>query len=250
MDSSYDQALSEAVQQLDSQGLRSAWYLLPGMTAFTTITGSKSDNVYCLEAYLGPCHARPDYDSYAVAELFHPRYQSMALIFMRERRRSDGQHSEDMPTYNIKIDNRFSRMFLPVMHTAFNKLDPTGKQRGLLVQSYNAKLTLGDFPQATIMTVELILRFKRDGQLAQIAVDFSDPFITSIANLMTPVIALVGGDIHYLPRRSSASTLRFPVRQNDSCRVIGENSIALDEGIQIACAYFDRHYTSHLNNKV
>jgi hypothetical protein len=240
---SSDYLFEQAVQRLQQLGLSATWYVIDHFTGFASITNRPAVTVSCLEVCLGPSHAKPDYDAYAVAQTFHPDYPNMALIFLIERHRETGTLNPDPATFSVEIDRKYSRIFLPLMHTAFNQGDPSGQGRGLLVQSYHSQMTLGDLVQASTYSWRLLLRFKRDGQLAQIAVDYYDPYSTFVANLIRPLMGLVGGDVHFIRRTEQNSVIQMPV-QNPAGGyfLVGDNSTALDQGIRLAMTYLDRHY--------
>lgn len=233
-----------ASKQLCNQGLPTEWYVLPGYAGYAPLTGGAAVDVYCLEALLGESHMKPDHKTYAVLQAFDTRYPNLGLIMLVERRNSDGApNTSTQPVYSHKIDRKYSYTFLPVMHKVLNPLDPTGRQKSLLVQSYHARITLGDLPQATVATVQIMRRFKADGQLAQVAVDFDDPLTVFIARLVRPLAA--NRDVHYLPRKASMSSVEFAIRNptSETPYLIGGNSITLDEGFDIAHGYLDKHYS-------
>lgn len=233
--------MSQAATRLTQAGLSTETYVIPNSSAYAAITEVPEAPVYCLEARLGPTHNRPGYSSYGVAQIFHPRYPSMALILMISRRDSDGTLDDELPVYNPGIDKAFSSVFLPFMHSAFNSLDPTGRQKGILVQDYSAHMTLPDLPQATLLSINIIRRFKKDGQLASIAVDFEDALQTLIARMLIPFKAIA--DLHHIPKTASASRIEIPLRSSSETPfIIENNSTALDQGIAIACGYLEKHY--------
>lgn len=235
-------------QRLYDQDMPAEWYVLPGYTGYAGLTNTPVD-VYCLEALLGVSHQRPDHKTYALLQAFDPRYPHLGLVAMVERRDSDGApNTTTQPVYNHAIDKRFSYTFLPAAHVALNPLDPTNQNKSLLVQSYHARITLGDLPQATVATVRLMSRFKADGQLAQIAVDFDDPLTVFIARLVGPLAA--NRNVHYLPRRAQLSALQIPIRNpaSDQPYLIGNNSTTLDEGFAIAYRYLDQHAKASVNS--
>ncbi len=245
MVNSWAAAFEKVTSHLCDQGLPTEWYVLPNYAGYAAVTGGESVDVYCLEALLGVSHLKPDHKTYAVLQAFDTRYPNLGLITLVERRISDGApNTTSQPVYNHRIDNKYSYTFLPAMHTALNALDPTGHGKSLLVQSYHARITVGDLPQAIVATVRLMLRFKRDGQLAQIAVDFDDPLTVFIARLVGPLAA--NRSVHYLSRQSTLSGLEIPLRNpfQKSLYCIGNNSSTLDEGFVIAHNYLDQHYQS------
>lgn len=240
------QAIVQTAQKLNDLGVESISYTLPDYDGFAPAIAAPCSNIYCVESFLGHSHNKKNYKSYAVAQIFDPRYPNLALITMVERRDEDGAPNlDEAPAYNPAIDNVFSNIFLPVMHSAFNELDPTGQNRSLLVQSYNARITLSDLPQATLVTIKLMRRFKSDGQLAQIAVDFADPLTRFVAHLVKPFASI--GNIHHLARVEQPSAIEIPLNNptGGSPYRIGNASAVLDEGLAIARDYLDKHYQMH-----
>lgn len=242
----WSQIFTRLCQQLSSAGLPSEWYILPNYLHYAPVTGSAAVDVVCLEALLGVSHLKPDHCTYAMMQVFDVRYPNLGLIALVERRVSDGApNTTEQPVYNHPIDKKFSYTFLPIMHSALNALDPAQQNKSLLVQSYHARITFADLPQATVATVRLMQRFKADGQLGQVAVDFDDPLTVFIARLVAPLTAR--RKIHYLPRTSTPSTLQIPIRNSASHEpfLIGGNSTTLDQGFTIAQHYLDAHYSAH-----
>lgn len=233
--------LDQLVAKFNQSGLPAQRYTIPAFAGYSALGPALTD-VECVEACLGPTPGKPGYKSYAVAQTFLPRYPSLALTFLVELRDTDRSPSGTPAKFGIEVDKKFSTLFLPFMHTALNPLDPTGQARGLLVQSYNAEMTLADFVLASYYSAALVLRFKRDGQLAQIAVDYFDRLSRMIAGALQSLGRLVP-NIHLLPRTSEPSTLQIPIRdQHDGFRLLSSSSTALDAGFRLAFLYLDAHY--------
>ncbi len=240
------EAIVQTAQKLTDLGVDSTSYILPDYDGYAPAIDASCSDIYCVEAFLGPSHNKKNYKSYAIAQIFDPRYPNLAFVTMVERREADGAPNlSEPPAYNPAIDRAFSNIFLPVMHSAFNELDPTGQNRSLLVQSYNARITLSDLPIATVVTLKLLSRFKKDGQLAQIAVDFADPLTKLVAQMVKP-LSSVGG-IHHIARVEQPSAIEIPLNNpaGGSPYRITTSSIVLDEGFAIARRYLDRHYETH-----
>ncbi len=222
-------------------GLPGDSYTVPAFEGYRALTGGPVD-VHCLVVSLGPSPANPSYDSYAVAQSFLPGFPSIALVFLVELRRVDRRPNPERPVFNIRTDGRFARLFLKKMHTALNPLDLSGGNRGLLVQSYNASMTLADLLQSTLLSLQLLFCFKKDGQLAQIAVDYDHPLIVFVAKVIRPLIRFVG-DVHLFPKTTRPSDVRIPLRRPDGgYYLLGTNSTALDEGVNVAKRYMEKHY--------
>lgn len=249
MDSSNVQTPSQKIvetfrqvsESLTASGLSTRDYMIPDFTGYSSVTGTETTDVYCLESLLGPTHNHPGYLSYAVAQVFHPQYPNMALVLMISRNDQDGTLDSIQPAYNPRLDKPFSRVFLRLMQTAFNSLDVTGQGKGVLVQSYNARVTLSDVPHATIASIQILLRLKKSGQLASIAVDFDDSFMILVDKLLLPLSII--GDIHSVPRSPQISSVQIPVKDRDeNVLTINNSSTALDKGFEIAIKYLENHY--------
>jgi hypothetical protein len=236
-------AVERLVSRLSALGLPAQSYTIPAYTGYSKLTDDKATEVRCVEAYLGAAQGKPGYDAYGVVQTFLPEYPNLALVLLIDRRQSDGALSPDFPTFSIEVDRKFSLGFLPIVYTAFNDLDPTGKNCGLLVQSYQSQVGLADLIQAGMYSWKLLLNFKKSGQLAQIAVDFHDPYTSALAALLLPIMSALVGDIHFIRRTETISSLKIPLRgPADSWSYIDNSSTALDQGFEIARSYLDRHY--------
>jgi hypothetical protein len=242
------QVLGELCDYFGTLGLPAQHYLIPGYTGYESINCVPSTNVYCLEVRLGAAHQKPNYSTYAVAQIVDFQHPNLALITLIERHDHSGELATSVPVYNRVIDHAFSYHFLPTMHTAFNVLDPTAQNCSLLVQLYNARITLPDLPPASVATVKLMRRFKRDGQLAQIAVDFEDPLTVFIAKMVGPLTA--NNDVYYLPRTEKPSMISVPVRgHGDKIYLIRNLSNALDDGFAIAYRYLAAHHARYTDKQ-
>src|SRR5438309_341598 len=114
--------LEDTCQKLSALGLQSRHYVINTSDAYLPVTQCTAD-IYCLESCLGEAHNAPDYQCYAIAQLFDPNYPNLALVALVERHRKDGTPGKTQPTYNRQIDHAFSYLWLPTMYTAFNPLD-------------------------------------------------------------------------------------------------------------------------------
>jgi hypothetical protein len=228
-------------QRLTALGLPARTCTFRDFTGYTPVTGLEAD-VHHLEAYLGPAPRKPGYDSHAIVHGVDPRYPSLAHVFLAELHHETREPSPTPPTYSRAIDPRFDGIFLATMTSALNHLDPTGGARGMLVQAYNAAMTLGNLVTAFASTWTLLMRFKRDGQLALIAVDYADPLTKAVATACAPVMRALG-DIHVVPRTEQPSAVHIPFRGADGGTYLRAHaSTALDEGFRIARRYLDAHY--------
>src|SRR5258708_36025091 len=142
------QVFDQVVATFAASGLSSEWYVIHAFEGYKDLTEGATD-VYCLEVCLGQATGKPEYDTYAVAQTFAANYPSLALVFLVDLRRSDRKPSPTPAKLSVEIDKQFSCFFLPVMFKGLNVLDPTGQQRGLLVQSYHSEMTLADLLQAS-----------------------------------------------------------------------------------------------------
>lgn len=239
-------AFTGFANQLSHLGLEAEWYVVPSYEGYSALTASQPADVYCLEARLGASPDKPGYSSYAVVQTFLPHYPSVALTLLAELRDTDRQPSSEPAKFSVEVDRNFSTLFLPAAYSAFNATDPTGQNRSVLVQSYHSEMTLPDFVQASLYTLQLVRRYKRDGQLAMIAVDYYDPLTTAIAGVMRFIQSVAGGDIHLVRQTPTRSSLKIPIRNpNGGYHFIDNNSTALDKGFQLAIRYLDNHYQTH-----
>jgi hypothetical protein len=106
----------------------------------------------------------------------------------------------------------------------------------MLVQAYQARVTLGNLPSTTIATVKLMRRFKKDGQLAQVAVDFDDPLIHMVAKVVSTAMSRL--NLHFLPKIDTPSQVRIPLSDgNGGYHYLADHSQAVDSGFEIARKY-------------
>ncbi len=242
------QAVELLVERLNAKGIPSEWNVIPSFEGFNSVTRDRATDVYSVEAHLGPSPNHPGYSSYAVTQTFCPDYPNMALVFLTDLRDGDKKPRVEPATFNIEIDRKFSTIVLPLLFTGFNDLDPTRQRRGLLVQSYNSDLTLGDLFLASLYTWKLVTTFKRDGQLALIAVDYYDPLIKAIAAIVTLGQRIFGGDIRHVPRTKELSSIKIPIRADGGYHLLDRSSTALDRGFAIARSYLDGHILQSTNS--
>lgn len=227
----------KAVDYFNGIGLAANYYVIKNCDAYSSSTNLKVD-IPTLEICLDQ-KQQSKYHNYAVVQSFYPEYPNLLMVYAIKRD-ENGNAVSDMPIYNVEVDRNFSLKVLFHIYSAFNNLDPKGKNKSLLLQSYNAHLTLGDLALATIYSLRL-LNFRKYGQLAQIAVDYHNGFIKFIAKVLTLFKKIIP-DLHYLPRTNEMSKLSFPVMQRDgSTFYISTNSTALDKGMKIALDYM-RNY--------
>lgn len=242
---SYRSALTQLVQRLGESGLRAEWYTIADSLAFGPLQGNQPTDVHCVEVCLGPSPGAPGYSTYAIAQLPLPAYPNLAFTDLISLQDADRRPSADPARFSIAIDEKFSTLFLPAVFSAFNQLDPTGAQRSLLVQSYSSAMSPSDLLHASRHSYHLLRRFKKDGLLAIIAVDYHDPYSRAIARLIKYVRFLIT-DVHLIPQTSHPSALRIPVRGlGDTCHLMTGRSSALDEGFAIARDYLNAHYQGH-----
>lgn len=240
MTESTNTVFTRAAQKLTELGMPAEYYTIPAFPGYKSIMDTPTTDVHTIEAYLGIAHKKPDYEAYAVAQTFHPKYPSMAIVMMVERHKVTKEPIR-VPTFNAPLDYKFSALFLPLMYTAFNPLDPTGQEYGQLVQPYNSNMTKDDLLN-TPHHINLVRSFKKNHQLANIAVDYGDPLMTIVANILAPVLGSVG-DIRWIPRNKQKSLLEIPIRKpGGGYFLLGDNSTALDAGFRVAYEYLDRHY--------
>jgi len=236
--SNWSVALGQAAAQLKAVGLEAEHYVIPDFSGYQAVTGSARNDVHCLEVRLGPACQMPGYTAYAVAQAFDPAYPSMALVTMIERKDADGTIGTRVPIYNPAVDGPYSNHFMVTMHSALNVLDPTGQGKGQLVQSYHTRLTWSDLVYSSVLSIKLLRRFKKDGQLAEIAADFDDALMRTCSVVIRPFAR----DLHFFPRTEELSTIHIPLRaRSGGPHLITNNSTALDQGFAVARRYLDEH---------
>lgn len=226
--------------ELGTSGLPTEYHVVPGFLGFADATNGAPVDVHCLDALLGRSYRRPGYSAHALVHGFVPSHPSLALVSVVDLRDHDHCPSPEPARFGLSIERRFSSIFLPTMFSALNGLDPAGQGRGLLVQSYHAEVTLVDFLQACFYTAKLMYSFRTSGQLAIIAVDYSDPYTTWMADVSMRLPRRFTRNIHLLPRTREPSNLGVPVRgRSGSTHVLTNNSTALDAGLALAIEYLD-----------
>jgi hypothetical protein len=237
------------ISSISKLGFQAEYYSIPNYSGYSVVLNKNKDTVYCLEVKLGDSIVS-GFTTYAVAQIFDSSFPTMLLVLAVDKS-TDGQElGKHLPCYTRSMDKFYSAKFIPFMHTAFNELDPTGKKKGILIQSYYSKMTLGNLLAATIYTWKIITSFKRDGQLAQIAVDFDNRLIKTVATIMRPLTGVVG-DMYHIPRTSVASQIRVPIRlANGDFGFVEDHSSALDEGIRLAQTYLRNHYQRYGLQKI
>jgi hypothetical protein len=231
-------AYQHIVSRLNDQGLPTQSYTVPAFTGFGPVTDGLPTNVFCIESLLGPAVDRPGYSTYAVAQNFPDCFPNLALTLVVDLKDAEKQPHPAPTRLNVDLDKKLSTIFLPALYTAFNDLDPAGQNHSILVQSYNSEMTLSDLLLASKYTLDLLLRYKRDGQLAMIAVDYYDPLSTTIAKFMQLGRRIFGGDIHLISRTKVVSAIKIPIASpGGQPYLVESSSTALDQGFALA-----RHY--------
>jgi hypothetical protein len=237
-------SIVEAAAERLAIQLTTTSYVIPAFEGFSSFTGGPTD-VYCIESRLGESAKCEGYSTYIVAQSFSSKYPSLVVTFVVDLRDSDRQPSDKLAKIDRRIDRKLSTIFLPAMFTLLNQLDPSGKERGLVVQSYHSEMALGDLIHGSLYTLQLLARFKRDGQLAIIAVDFADPILLAMSAAIRGATKILGGDIHLISRQSTLSEIKLPIKKpGDGYYLVGGNSVALDAGLEKASSYFNKHFAS------
>jgi len=232
----------QAARGLSAAGLPARWYVVPEWAGYESLTGTRSD-VHCLEARLGPTPRKPGHSTYAVVQAFDPRYPNLTLVTTVSRQDATGAPGFGMTLFDKAIDKAYSTVFLPYANAAFNGLDPAGMRKGQNVQIYQAGLLLEDVLPSLAYTWRL-LDFRKDGQLAQVAVDFSETLIVLVANALAPVKPFLKG-LHWLGRTDVLSPLLIPLENPRGRPFAVSSSTALDDGFVLAYRYLDEHYRRH-----
>lgn len=230
-------ALSTAARKLSALDAHVEHYQVPE-GGYAPLTGQTATDVFSLEARLGPAHRRPGYSMWAVFQVFDPAQPNLALTRFLDRRDDDGMPDEDprRPVYNVALDGRLCRTFIPVCNRALEQLDPTGRGRSQHVDSYPGRVSLGNLFQSPLLAVGMFHRFRKDGQGAVLIVDFTEPLAAPAVQLVKTVMAR--RDAHLIPHTGTASAVRVPLRAHDgTVHQLGGMSTAVDEGVGIARRY-------------
>jgi hypothetical protein len=236
-------AFTETTAQLEKAGLKTSWYTIPKSYGYDSLAKDRLDETFCLETHLGPSQIA-GFETYGVVQVFSAAYPTLAVTLLIERSKSDGSLAEHLPIFNAENDKVFSGTLLPLMYKALNHLDPSGGERGQLVQLYNGKMSLSDLIQASGYTMHLMRTFKEAGQLSIIAVDFNDPLIRFIARASDAIAGLFISDVHQIPSTDKPSTMSVPVQNGQGSYQMLTFTTAFDQGIDLAMSYLDKHYQS------
>ncbi|MCL4249397.1 MAG: hypothetical protein KJ065_14720 [Anaerolineae bacterium] len=229
-------AVESAARQLEAKGHEIRYYVIPNSDSYASVTSAAAD-IYGLEMRLGPAANQEGVSAWGVAQLPDPEWRNLCFMTMIEREDATGRPLlTRSPVYNVTVDQALDFVFLPTLFTAWRDLDPRGKRQGVVVQAYQAAMTLSNLPNATRASLYIMGRYKKDGQLALVAVDFDDPLITLVANLVT---ALPGrSTIHFYPKTKTLSAVTIPLPHGDNEIVlIKDHSTALDQGFATARKY-------------
>lgn len=238
----HPQVLSRLVEHFQGLGLPAQWYTLPACGAYAALTDGVPTDVHCVEVCLGPSPGEPGYSTFAVAQLPLPRYPNLALTALVSLHEKSRTPSPRAARFSIAIDSKFSMQFLPAAFSAFNALDPSAQGRSLLVSSYSSEMQASDLLHASVYSAKLMRRFRRDGQLAMIAVDYHDPYSRAIAKALK-YFRFAIPDMHLVLQTLVPSKLRIPIRApGDGYHELTGSSTALEQGFAIATGYLDRHY--------
>ncbi|MCC6615996.1 MAG: hypothetical protein IT320_21175 [Anaerolineae bacterium] len=229
-------AVAKTARQLQNTGYETRHYVIPNCTSYAPVTGTAAD-VYGVEMRLGPAANQAGVSAWGVAHLPDPEWRNLCFMTMIEREDATGNPLlTRSPVYNVSVDQALDYVFLPALFTAWTPLDPHGKGQGIVVQAYQAAMSWSNLPNASRASLYIMRRYKRDGQLALIAVDFDDPLITFIAKLMT--MGPGASSIHFFPKTKTPSevTIPIPAGREEIVQMPG-HSTALDQGFATA-----RHY--------
>lgn len=241
--------LARLVERMQTLGLTAEAYTLERCDGYAALSAGHGPAgepgnaaVHCVEVLLGASPGKTGYSTYAMAQLPFLRYPNLALTCLVSLRDRDRQPDPAPARFSVAIDSKFSTLFLPAAFSAFNTLDPTGRRRSLLVGSYSSQMLATDFVHASLYSYKLLRRYKRDGQLALIAVDYHDPYSRLIARALQHFQGVVP-DLHLRVRTATPSALRIPVRAADGgYHCLAHSSTALEDGFAVAFGYLDRHY--------
>ncbi|TDD80918.1 hypothetical protein [Actinomadura rubrisoli] len=233
-------ALATTAKELSAHDPRLEHFYVPdgGYAPLTAGTGSE---VLSLRARIAPAHRRPGYTVWAIFQVFDPGQPNLALLRMVEQRDRDGVPDQNprRPLYNMDIDRRLCRVFMPVFNRALNDLDSTGRGQSLYVTCFHGRLTKTNLIQQPWLAAGLFRRFRPDGQAAIIYADFHEPLGAPLVHLAQALTAR--GSTHLIPRTATASATRSLLRSPDgTIWQLGGMSTAIDHGVTLARHYLAR----------
>jgi len=233
---------SQLASKLSAEGLPTQAYTFPEFDGFASLTDGLPVDVFCVQSELGISANDPSFRTCAIAQTFLPAYPTLALTAVVDVHTTDGHPATRQAKLTVDTDRKLSTIFLPTLYTAFNALDPTGQQRGVLVQSYNSELSPLDLILASKYTLQLLHRFQKDGQLAMIAVDYYDYMTISIAKVMSLGKGVLR-NLHLIRRTNVPSPLKIPLADlRGGYYLLDNSSTALDQGFALAISYLNQHY--------
>lgn len=237
--------VEQVTDKLNQKGLASRSYTIPNYEGYKDVTQNPSNTIYVIESELGSS-ASPNRTTYSIVQLIDNEQPNLSVMFTIDRDNQTQEPNTDDTIFTPQIEKNFSYTLMPIIESAFNVLDPSGNNKSQLVQIYHAEVAIANLLPAIIASLYLTLTFKRKGQLAQIAVDFSKPFIVRIAKFFTIARRQ---DIFYLPATSEVSSLKIPLGNPDGNQIIMlDSTTSLDEGLQVAYQYLDKNNKQSLRS--
>jgi hypothetical protein len=234
-------AFSRLAARLRAEGLRAESWVVPAFDGLRAYNGGSASDAHGLTLDLGPSAGARERSTYALAISPLRAHPNLALTFLVSLSEADCAPCPAPAVFDLSVDRAFSTIFLPTLFTELPALDPTGLNRGVIVQSYDARLAPSDLLHAAVYTGRLLFRFKRDGQLALIAVDYDDALQRLIARA-AGALRLLLPDVHLIPRAAEASAIPIPIpRPEGGHHLRAASSAALDAGLAVALSYLRRH---------
>lgn len=212
--------------ELITAGLETDWYSL----------NHQSKTFYTIESKLGASRSHPMYSIYAIGQIFDLDYPNLVLVAVVVMDEKTGEPCRFEVEFTKEIDTNLSSIFLPIIYRAFNTLDPTGRNRGQVVQRYaNARVLPEDFLNAARLTFKLLPYAKSVGQCGTIAYDFTDFLTRIIAGLITPLARRY--NIHLFTPTKQISSQVILLRNRaapDAKPYLLQNTTALDAALTVA----------------
>lgn len=237
----HQQAFSHLASRLRAEGLHAESWVVPAFYGFHAYNAGSAADAHGLTVDLGPSAGSRGRHTYALALSPLRAHPNLAITFLVSLEDADQAPSPAPAVFDLAVDRAFSTIILPILFTELPALDPTGLGRGVIVQSYDARLAPSDLLHAAVYTHLLLQRFKRDGQLALIAVDYDDALqrlIARAAGALRPLLP----DVHLIPRAAAASSISIPIpRRGGGHHLRPASSAALDAGLATALSYLRRH---------
>ncbi|MEO0596169.1 MAG: hypothetical protein AAF126_08685, partial [Chloroflexota bacterium] len=157
--------LDAIIKSLEANGLEAEWVRIESYDGLAPLGDAFAGEQYQVKVRLGESHI-DGYEAWGIVTVVSPEtYPSLAHIQIVELSKDGQQIAPHLPIFTPEVDRNYAAVLLPLMHKALNSLDPSGKEKGLLIQSYNNKMTLATMRNSSEYSRDLVLSFEEDGQL-------------------------------------------------------------------------------------